>query len=137
MAEEKDFKDLFSAPQVEGPFATARAHISHNSNSTEQKESYEFHHEVFVMYREITGCNRCSKLIANGDINFEDNPSYKCPHNDKEAYEKIRQKSIEGVYRLGNINEQFTKEGAVLISVSWVAPVSKNKNSIDSKDNKL
>lgn len=116
---------------VESPFNRAKIASRHRENTGSSGElGWEFHHQVFTIFRNSKTCARCQanvEMTSSEDVQNEGD--FVCPHVSRKAYEEIRQKSLDGIYKIGSINELFTKDGDVLISVSWASPKAKKDNN--------
>lgn len=116
---------------VESPFNRAKIASRHRENTGgEGASTWTFHHQVFTIFRNSKTCARCQAKIVE-EMNEEDD-DFVCPHVSRKAYEEIRQKTLDGIYKLGSLNELFTKEGDVLISISWASPKAKKDNTTNS-----
>lgn len=118
------------SPNIESPFNRAKISSRHRENTGASGEvEWVFHHQVFTIFRNSKTCARCQANVEMSSNEEQDDTDFVCPHVSRKAYEEIRQKAVEGIYKIGSINELFTKDGDVLMSISWVSPKAKKDNN--------
>jgi hypothetical protein len=91
--------------------------------------SYPFriHRRVFTLWRPWSICSRCKQDLASGQVVLPSVGDYECPHNDRDAYERIGNDILAGRLLMGSEQEVAQRDGTIVISLRWYEPVPTKK----------
>jgi hypothetical protein len=130
MSNKKDaFAVALDAPQQQrfsGPYGAQRLESMLKGEPQTQSYPWDYHHDVFVIYRPWMACVRCKLNWENAqkaeapDAPGDGEEDLVCPHTRKRAYLELWDAILHKGHRLVEKNEARLDNGVVQVSIAWV-----------------
>ncbi len=109
-----------------GPFGAQRLESMLKGESQAQTYPWDYHHDVFVIYRPWMACIRCklawetAQKAEAADVPGDGDEDLMCPHTRKKAYLELWDAILHKGYKLVEKNEARLDNGVVQVSIAWV-----------------
>lgn len=83
----------------------------------EPSQTYDFDHEVFVIWRPWESCNRCWTAVKMEKLTLPDEGDYVCPHTRMSEYKGLLKKRSQGLCEFPAHESTTLKNGVIQVSV--------------------
>lgn len=86
-------------------------------NREEPAQTYDFDHEVFVIWRPWESCDRCWTAVKMEKLTLPEDGDYVCPHTRMSEYKELLKRRSQGLCEFPAHESTTLKNGVIQVSV--------------------